>query len=179
MSQSTTPMPVVPWYRQRWPWLLMLGPMVVVVAGLVTAVVAIRTQDTLVNDDYYKRGKEINAELTRDNEAARLKMGAQVMFGEGGRDVRVMLQSPVAAAPDKVRLLMLHPTLSGRDQQVELSKSGEGFYMGKLTLPSAVHWFVRLEDTSGRWRLQSQWKPNEDNVVALSANPAGAQPADN
>ena len=103
MNQSTTPISTVPWYRQRWPWLLMLGPMVVVVAGLTTAAVAVRTQDALVNDDYYKRGKEINAELTRDNEATRLKMGAQVMFGEGGRDVRVMLQSPVAAAPDKVR----------------------------------------------------------------------------
>ena len=113
------------------------------------------------------------AELTRDNEAVRLKMGAQVMFGEGGRDVRVMLQSPVAAAPDKVRLLMLHPTLSDRDQQVELVKSGEGFYTGKLTLPAAAHWFVRLEDISGRWRLQSQWKPAEDNVVALSASASG------
>lgn len=179
MSQSTTPISTVPWYRQRWPWLLMLGPMVVVVAGLTTAAVAVRTQDALVNDDYYKRGKEINAELTRDNEAVRLKMGAQVMLGEGGRDVRVMLQSPVAAAPDKVRLLMLHPTLSDRDQQVELVKSGEGFYMGKLTLPAAAHWFVRLEDISGRWRLQSQWKPAEDNVVALSASASGGQAADN
>ena len=38
MNQSTTPISTVPWYRQRWPWLLMLGPMVVVVAGISTAV---------------------------------------------------------------------------------------------------------------------------------------------
>ena len=168
-----------PWYRHRWPWLLISGPLIVAIAGFITVGLAAHHADGLVADDYFKRGKEINAELTRDNEAVRLKMGAQVMFGEGGRDVRVMLQSPVAAAPDKVRLLMLHPTLSDRDQQVELVKSGEGFYTGKLTLPAAAHWFVRLEDISGRWRLQSQWKPAEDNVVALSASASGGQAADN
>ena len=57
----------------------MLGPvMVVVVAGLTTAAWPCAPSDALVNDDYYKRGKII--ELTRDNEAVRLKMGAQVMF---------------------------------------------------------------------------------------------------
>lgn len=179
MTRLSPPAPVLPWYRQRWPWLLMLGPTVVVVAGLITAVLAIRTQDTLVNDDYYKRGKEINTELSRDNEATRLKMGAQIMFGEGGRDVRIMLQSPVEAPPAKLRLLMLHPTLAERDQQVELSLAGQGFYLGKLALPTAAHWFVRLEDLSGRWRLQSEWKPSQDNVVVLSTHASETQPADN
>ena len=105
----------------------MLGPMVVVVAGLTTAAVAVRTQDALVNRRLLQtRQREINAELTRDNEAVRLKM-AQVMFGEGGRDVRVMLQKRWPLRRTKVRLLMLHPTLSDRDQQVELVKSGEGW----------------------------------------------------
>ena len=170
MHKPATPS-ALPWYRQRWPWLLMLGPMVVVVAGISTAVLAVKTEDTLVNDDYYKRGKEINIELTRDNAAARLKMGAQVMFGDGGHNVRIMLQSPVETAPAKLRLWMLHPTLSQRDQDVELNKTGEGFYSGTMQLPTAAHWFVRLEDLSGRWRLQSEWRPNEDNVVVLSSQP--------
>ena len=54
-----------PWYRQRWPWLLMLGPAIVVVAGIVTAVIAIETDDGLVTDDYYKRGLAINQTLER------------------------------------------------------------------------------------------------------------------
>ena len=76
----------------------------------------------------------------------------------------------MAAAPDKVRLLMLHPTLSDRDQQVELVRVAKAFYTGKLTLPAAAHWFVRLEDISGRWRLQSQWKPAE--TMWLPCRPA-------
>ena len=37
-----------PWYREPWPWILMSGPATVVVAGCVTAVIAIRTADPVV-----------------------------------------------------------------------------------------------------------------------------------
>ncbi|MEQ1516273.1 MAG: FixH family protein, partial [Usitatibacteraceae bacterium] len=37
-----------PWYRQRWPWLLMAGPAIVVVAGFVTLALAIQSSDGLV-----------------------------------------------------------------------------------------------------------------------------------
>lgn len=39
-----------PWYREPWPWILMAGPAVVVVAGIATMVIAIRTADPLVAD---------------------------------------------------------------------------------------------------------------------------------
>ena len=41
---------VKPWYREPWPWILMAGPAIVVVAGIATAVIAIRTSDPLVAD---------------------------------------------------------------------------------------------------------------------------------
>jgi hypothetical protein len=34
-----------PWYRHRWPWLLMLGPAIVVIAGVATLALAIVTDD--------------------------------------------------------------------------------------------------------------------------------------
>ena len=37
-----------PWYREPWPWILMSGPAAVVVAGSITAVIAIRTADPVV-----------------------------------------------------------------------------------------------------------------------------------
>ena len=37
-----------PWYREPWPWLLMAGPAIVVVAGVTTAVIAFRGADGLV-----------------------------------------------------------------------------------------------------------------------------------
>ena len=58
--------PVQAWYREPWPWLVMSGPAIVVVAGIGTAIIAFRTSDGLVADDYYKQGLVINQTLKRD-----------------------------------------------------------------------------------------------------------------
>ena len=39
-----------PWYRHPWPWILMAGPAVVVVAGALTAIIAFQGADPLVAD---------------------------------------------------------------------------------------------------------------------------------
>jgi len=74
-----------PWYRQCWPWLLMLGPAVVVVAGTYTGWLAFSRPDALVVDDYYKEGKAINLDLRRDREASRqgITVGLNYDAGSG------------------------------------------------------------------------------------------------
>ena len=59
-----------PWYRSPWPWLLMSGPAVVLVAGAITTWIAFASADGLVAEDYYKQGLGINKVLARE-EAAR------------------------------------------------------------------------------------------------------------
>ena len=45
-----------PWYREPWPWLLMAGPAIVVVAGLFTAYLAVTSFDGFaVDPKTYKR----------------------------------------------------------------------------------------------------------------------------
>ena len=38
-----------PWYREPWPWILMSGPALVVVASVVSAILAAATADPLVS----------------------------------------------------------------------------------------------------------------------------------
>jgi uncharacterized protein len=52
-----------PWWRFGHVWLVVLGPAVVVVAGIVTFVLAARGADPLVATDYYRQGLEINKTL--------------------------------------------------------------------------------------------------------------------
>ncbi len=52
-----------PWWRHGMVWLILSGPAVVVVAGLVTAWIAVHNADTVVDADYYRRGVEINKTL--------------------------------------------------------------------------------------------------------------------
>ena len=52
-----------PWWRHGFVWMVVGGPAVVVVASVVTAVIAARGADPVVDADYYRRGVEINQQL--------------------------------------------------------------------------------------------------------------------
>jgi len=82
-----------PWYRHPWPWLLMAGPFIVVVAGLVTAYLAVVSNDGLVDDDYYKQGLAVNQISARDQRAAALALQAEVMRGADGAQIRILLRA--------------------------------------------------------------------------------------
>jgi hypothetical protein len=53
----------LPWYRQFWPWFLIVLPGTAVIASLATAYVAINNQDPIVDGNYYKHGLTINEKL--------------------------------------------------------------------------------------------------------------------
>lgn len=62
MSQKNTETNA-PWWSFGYVWLILLGPAVVVVAGLATLYIALTTPDPLVTEDYYVQGMEINKTL--------------------------------------------------------------------------------------------------------------------
>ena len=59
-----------PWWKYGHVWLLISGPAVVVVAGITTAVIAMRNADPLVAEDYYRKGLEINKTLSQERSLA-------------------------------------------------------------------------------------------------------------
>lgn len=100
----------LPWYKQRWPWLL-ISVLIVVIAAIITMVIAVRTADPLVNDDYYKRGKS----TSNSKPVITKRCVASVWTGDvwGQRQKRTGdAEQPDQAAPDTLTLLMLHPYLA-------------------------------------------------------------------
>jgi uncharacterized protein len=57
-----------PWWHFGYVWLVISGPLVVVIASFVTLYLAIRTPDPAV-EDYYRKGIEINKTLDLQREA--------------------------------------------------------------------------------------------------------------
>lgn len=157
-----------PWYRHRWPWLLMMGPAIVVVAGAVTTALAITTSDGLVADDYYKQGLGINKVIARDERAAALHVSAQVLFNEERRHVRVML-APGVTAPRELRLSLFHGARAGDDQSIVLAQVAPGTYEGALRTPPAGRWQLRLEDGEGTWRITGDWKTRHSSATLEAA----------
>lgn len=139
-----------PWYRQFWPWVLILLPGTVVVAGITMIFIANRHADDLVVDEYYKDGLAINRQLEKKQRAEQLGITAQLSFTTTA--VAVQTLGPVAVP--QLRLLMSHPLESDRDFAVILVRQDEGLYGGELPQPIAARWHWTLELAGdGGWRL--------------------------
>ena len=160
--------PVLPWYRHRWPWLLMLGPFVVVVAAAITLWLAVRSNDGLVADDYYKQGLAINQVTSRDRRAAVLEMRADLSLDASRQLVRVVLNAgKLSEMPGALLLRLSHPTRDGLDRQFRLLRDSSGGYSAGGGGHLAGRWYVSLEDEARAWRLSATWDPAHQSIQAL------------
>ena len=156
--------PVRPWYREPWPWLLMLAPAAAIAMGILMLVLGLRSDDGLVVDDYYKQGLAINQVLDRESRAAALGLQATLSFNPPGDRVRVLLaEGGARAAPPTLRLV--HPTRVGQDQTVALAPVAGGVLEGALAPVSPGAWRVVLEDSAGQWRLAGEWRTTDRQVT--------------
>lgn len=142
-----------PWHREPWPWILMSGPAIAVVAGFVTLAIALATDDGLVADDYYKQGLAVNQVLRRDARARELHLAGTATLS--GAEVRVALRGTREIFPE-LRLRLIHPTRSGRDQVVLLQASGP-IYTGRFAPLGGEPRLLVLEDAGATWRLTGAW----------------------
>jgi len=141
-----------PWHREPYAWLVFGLPASVVLACLVTIVIAINTSDVLVVDDYYKAGLEINRVLAREEHAARLALAFDVTV-EADRGVALALVAgPGFAWPDQLDVRFTHATRGDADHVVSLRHAGDGRYRGSLDRAlERGPWYVDLSTTE--WRV--------------------------
>lgn len=169
-----------PWYRHRWPWLLMAPPLTAVIGGIVTVVLAVRSDDGMVAADYYKRGLAINAELSRSQRAAELGLVGEVSTGgeSAGDAVFVRLTGESAVPPEAVlRVRLVHPGRGGADRIALLSRVSaaidgrqadyRGHWQEAVALSVPVAWQVVIEGRD--WRLDGGIAPGEVRSFRLVA----------
>jgi hypothetical protein len=71
MSETTSQ----PWWKYGYVWLVLSGPLAVVVAALVSAWIAVHQQDPVLAPDYYRQGLEINKTLAAQGPLAPAMQG--------------------------------------------------------------------------------------------------------
>lgn len=141
-----------PWHHEPYVWLIISLPLTAVLAGIITMFLAIKSDDGLVVDDYYKKGLEVNRVLERDRAALRNQLSAQLILDPANPELSVVLDSnPGFNYPDKINISFLHPTRKGMDQYLILKRSGEKTYTGTMPRLSTGKWYVLIESES--WRL--------------------------
>lgn len=65
-----------PWWHYGYVWLIIAGPLLVIIAGFITLYLAIRTPDPVI-DDYYRKGMEINKTLNAERDGLAPAMQAR------------------------------------------------------------------------------------------------------
>lgn len=154
MNESDEP-GTTAWYRQPLVWMVIGIPASSVIVGIVLLGVSIHTYDGLVADDYYRRGLEINRELSRDQEAVARQLRGEITIDAATHRVVATLVTDAAGAsgtvPESLTLRFIHPTRAGTDRVITLRHTGAGSYLGQASTLLPGHWHLALETDS--WRL--------------------------
>lgn len=144
-----------PWYKQFWPWFIMLLPACAVAASIYTLSLAMRTTDSLVVDS--NSGMDVvSAQQIKYSQRAKA-LGLIADIAIEGNLVRVALQETNESAPLSTNNLVLqfsHPAFAEKDQSVLLlpHSEAEHVYQGTLGDLPVGRWYLILESDTG-WRL--------------------------
>lgn len=149
----------LPWYKQFWPWFLIVLPMCAVIASLTTLKIALDNSDSLVADEYYKEGKGINMDLRKIKYAQQIGMKFLIKVNDesllitqqGGPEYRAALN-----------VKFYHPTIEEKDFNVQATADANYVYRIPLTEAISGPWEVRIEGFDGKWRIQQRIDIKDD-----------------
>ena len=159
-----------PWYRQFWPWFIILLPASAVVASLYTVSLAFRTTDSLVISA--EGGVDVVTEriLAAERTAQALGLVATIAIdGDTGAVIVDVANSGTPAAGRALELLFSHPTDVRRDRRVTLSpapSAGDGTarWAGHLVDVPTGRYYVVLA-SGDEWRLSGAWSGARQTVL--------------
>ena len=165
---ADTPVTQNSWKREPLVWLLIAIPLSAVIMGVVMLTLAIQSYSGLVVDDYYKKGKEINLVLARDQFAHELGLNARFEILADGR-ISVLFGSDVQVIPgDEIVLELVHATMPGLDQRLTMERTGIHQLRGKISLPNEGRWNLYLQTQD--WRLTGSLQYPQQSDVPLLPN---------
>ncbi len=146
-----------PWYKQGWPWALIAIPLLTVIAGVITFYIAYTSENSLVNDDYYKQGLAINTNLNKIELAKKLAIKVRINFDPATNLLSVYLKSN-STLPESLTIDFSHPTIERNDVQLTLARLTSNEYITELSALEQAHWHIKLTDKAKTWLVKSRWE---------------------
>lgn len=168
-NNTITPTNPPVWYKQFWPWFLIFFPAVAVIAGIATITLAIKSDDGLVKDDYYKAGLAINKTLKLEQKAHELNLNAQANWDKLTNTITLNLTGKISKLPPRLTMQLAYTTRANHDQTVTLFLAPDNkTYTGRLEKIKTGSWITILEPEEKSWRIsgrvtfpkQNQWQMN-------------------
>lgn len=159
MTDKTKLKPIPRWYKQFWPWFLISFPAIAVVAGIATIILAVKSDDGLVKDDYYKAGLAINKTLARKQIAQKLKLAATAHWDKLTQTVTLKLTGKIETLPSRLTLHLAHITQAHNDYTVPLFLAPDNnSYTGRMQITKTGSWRTTLEPSLAK--VENNWRIN-------------------
>lgn len=141
----------LPWYKQFWPWFLILLPLSVVIASLITFFIAQTSPPALVSGNYYKEGLAINADMQLEANAKNLGLSAIISTNRTTFTVQLI---GLEEQPDELLIDLRHATISQHDQSFPVTKVADGIYHSSSLVPQLGKWYISIRNPDNTWEIK-------------------------
>ncbi|SIN85998.1 FixH family protein [Salinivibrio sp. ES.052] len=157
---------ITPWYKQFWPWFLIALPASVVVASLITVTLFSMNSVSLVAEDYYKKGKGINVDLSKLRVAAQL--GVSAHLSSTNEAISIGLDKGKLDSFPAINVHLQHRTLERKDVNVMVNPNQAGVYHIDLAEPMSGPWFIEVSSFDKQWKVHGRINFPLSNTLTLS-----------
>jgi hypothetical protein len=140
------------WYKQFWPWFLIVVPLTSMVLSLTMLNLAFTGEDSMVIDDYYKEGRAINLKIQKLDQAKILNISTKTQVFTDYVEVTF-----ISGEPENREALILdffHSTQKFKDFSVTLLRDANGVYRAPLTGDVLGKWQLSLHPFNEYWKIQ-------------------------
>lgn len=138
------------WFKNPWVWLVIFFPVLSVVAGIATVIITSQNQPEMVIDDYYKKGKAINQELTLYNKAEELGVNLQIKVTDSRVEVKANDKHPA------LKITMIHSTLGAKDFSLVVTPNAIGTMSAGIDQDITGKWQIIIAPMDDSWKIKSE-----------------------
>lgn len=136
------------WYRNPWVWLIIALPIVSLLRGIATVIITNKNQPDMVVDDYYKKGKAINQELTLYDNATELGITLEAKVNEHRIEIKSTTDFPA------LKVQMIHSTLAAQDFDLVLTPNAIGSLSSSIETIMPGKWQIVIMPMDGSWKIR-------------------------
>ncbi|EEX65581.1 hypothetical protein VCJ_001862 [Vibrio metoecus] len=125
-----------------------------VIWTVATVIVFANNSVSLVTEDYYKKGKGINIDLSKINIAKELELHATIQ--SEGNNVLIAFDKGQLTHYPAIQAMFAHRTLPDRDFSQLVTADAQGIYRVKLDHELQGPWFIELTPHDAQWLIQGR-----------------------
>ncbi|WP_404339818.1 FixH family protein [Pseudoalteromonas mariniglutinosa] len=155
-----------PWYKNFWPWFLIFFPLVAIIGCISLLITAIGNGPDMVVDDYYKKGKAIDLELSKFNKAKALYLHGDLQVTND--KVSFKFSKGDTSNIHSLKMSFYHRTIKIHDFETRLTKNAHGEFTALLPEHVDGTYTVFIEPTHGEWKLKENITLPSADIVSIS-----------